>query len=207
MLDRGRFFGRTTPGAVVILLAASFLALGVWHAYGLLTDDAAPTRSSMAANERRIVDHLKTIQAAQNRFKDRHPRGEYARFTAHLWQWVDPRGNPVLLDLVPRRLAMAMGPTKAVDGYYLIEVRSRGGTDGATPSPMDYGRQWAVAAVPATFQKTGRLVFLADQTGRIFATAPPRPPTLYPRDPVAAGWRILDAGEDLLELQAGLGGE
>jgi hypothetical protein len=197
----GRPATAVIPGLLTLLLAVGFVGIGGWQAYTALTGDGSWTPSARAANERRAIDHLKRIVLAQQAFQKKHPRGEYARFTAHLWQWVDPHGNPARLDLVSRRLAMAMGPTQAVDGYYFVEVRSRSGMDRISTSPIDYRRQWAVAALPASFGKSGRIVFLADQTDQIYALAPPRPPTVYPEDPVKGNWIVVDDPDALSTLQ------
>jgi hypothetical protein len=203
MADRGPSLGITVPGLLTTLLAVAFIGLGGWHAYPALVGIESPTLSVLISNEERAVDHLKGIQTAQDAFKRRHPRGEYARFVAHLWQWVDPRGNPMRFNLVSRQMAMAMDATKAVDGYYFVAVRSRSASDG-TQIQLNYQSQWAVAALPAAFLKTGRLVFLADQTGSIYAQAPPRPPTRYPDQPTANKWFQLASRADLRNLQAGL---
>ncbi|WP_419660789.1 hypothetical protein [Desulfosarcina variabilis] len=190
----------TLPGILVTIIALGLLGFGAWYAGCALLQNRPMGRDVKASNENRALAHLKRIQSAQHAFCDRHPRGEYARFVPHLWQWVDPRGTPVRLDLIPRRLAMAMGATTAVDGYYFVDIRSRTGAGQAGEQAIDYNHQWAVAALPAGFGRTGRIVFLADQTGRRYATMPPRPPTHYPDDPVAAGWIVVDTKNDLKVL-------
>ncbi len=147
------------------------------------------------------LTHLKRIQSAQGAFRKQHPRGEYARFVPHLWQWVDSRGTPVRLDLIPRRLAMAMGATTAVDGYYFVDIHSRTIAGQSAAHAIDYAHQWAIAALPAHFGRTGRIVLLADQTGCLYATAPPRPPTHYPKNPAANGWIIVKTPDDLNVLK------
>ena len=195
----------TLPGLLTTLLAVCFIGFGFWYTWGALLAPDGEVAEDVRANERHTLENLKRILSAQEDFKARHPRGEYARFFTHLWQWVDPHRQPVHLGLIARRLAMAMGPTKAVDGYYFVDVRERWIDDREENMPIDYARQWAVAALPAAFGKTGRLVFLADQTGRIYAVAPSRPPSRYPHDPAAAGWRIVDSAADLLALQSVIG--
>jgi hypothetical protein len=191
------------PGLLTTLLAVVFIGVGGWYAYWVLSGADSPSPAVIISNEDRAMEHLKDIQAAQDAFKRRHPRGEYARFVAHLWQWVDPRGNPVRFNFVSRQIAMAMDATKAVDGYYFVAVRSRSTSDG-TQLQLNYQNQWAVAALPADFLKTGRLALLADQTGTIYAQAPPRPPTQYPDQPTANKWYQLTSRADLRNLQAGL---
>ena len=197
----------TFPGAIVTVLGVGFLAIGVWFAGAALLRDTPPGDHTRTSNERLAFDHLKQIQAAQNAFCKRHPRGEYACFVAHLWQWVDPRGTPVRLNLIPRCLAMAMGATTAVDGYYFVDIRARTGKGQPGKTAIDYARRWSVAALPAAFGRTGRIAFLADQTGHLFAMALPRPPTTYPEDPLGAGWRVLDTAGTLKQLQQSLSNE
>jgi hypothetical protein len=190
----------TLPGIVVTILALGLLCAGGWYAASALFQNGIPGQDNRVSNEIRALEHLKQVQSAQHAFRDRHPRGEYARFVAHLWQWVDPRGTPVRLNLIPRRLAMAMGATMAVDGYYFVDIRRRTRAGQTGEHVIDYARRWAIAALPANFGQSGRIVFLADQTGRLYATVPPRPPTHYPDDPVEAGWIVVETANDLKAL-------
>ena len=178
--------------ATLALMAFVVLAAVLWLKHLPGDDKATPAR--MEKNELRAMENLKTIFDAQEKYRahcrDINGKTEYAAFVTHLWVSVEPSGAPVKLDLIPERLAVAIGPTKALDGYYYVDVRERYELPGKNMHPLDYQTQWAVAAIPRQAGRTGDRVFLADQSGRIFAKPLNEFISLYPLEPEKDGWAL-----------------
>jgi hypothetical protein len=58
-----------------------------------------------------------------------------------------------------------------------------------------------VAAIPADLPGSGALVFLADQSGRVFARRASHVPEAFPEKPADAGWRVVETPADLAGLR------
>ena len=184
----------TPSGAATTLtmLIFVFIAAALWLEHMPGEDKATP--SLMKKNELRALENLKTIADGQEKYRahchEINGKTEYAAFVTHLWVSVEPSGAPVKLDLIAEKLAVAIGPTKALDGYYYVDVRQRYELPGKNMRSVDYRTQWAVAAIPRQAGRTGGRVFLADQSGRIFAKPVNEFTSLYPLEPEEDGWAL-----------------
>jgi hypothetical protein len=192
---------------VTLLMAAFLVAAGGWW-LGHRTGDNGVTRAAQQQNEVQAYTSLQRIVEAQAAYRERSAsllgQRAYAAFLTHLWIAVSPVGEPVPLDLIPKALAVAVGPTKAHSGYYFVDVRARFTLPHKKLHAVDNRRQWAVAGLPRQFGRTGNLVFLADESGRIFALHGGRFSSQYPADPAAAGWVPLPTAAALKAHQAGI---
>lgn len=163
------------------------------------------TIGDVQANEAKALENLQLIAQAQDKYRqqdwDADGKKTYARFLVHLWTSINKDNKPVLVKLIPRSLGFAMGPTEGVDGYYFVDLRSRGLPEKGRERKLDYEKEWAVAAVPAAFRSTGLLVFLADSSGRILAKNQRLVPVRYPHDPLSNGWIRIESAQQLTEFQ------
>jgi hypothetical protein len=170
--------------------------------------DERITLAAVQKNERRAYDHLSHIGEAQREYRrlseDFLGRKTYAAFVTHLWTAVDKSGTPVKLELIPKKVALAVGSTKAVDGYYFIDIRQRSAGQGKTERTVDLNTQWCVAALPKHSGRTGNLVFLSDQSGGVFGIPMGAFRSRYPLRPESEGWASLPAATDLKAYQARL---
>lgn len=189
---------------ITVLLAGVVLSAAVWW-WAKRPGDHTPSLARLRQNEMRAFDHLEQIVDAQRIYFDKSQSlfGEhrYAAFITHLWTAVDPAGKPVRLDLIPEHMAVAIGTTKATSGYYYVDVRERVELPRRNFQPIDYQRQWTVAAIPQQAGRTGSLVFMVDQSAAIFARPVTTFSSLYPMDPAADGWVELPGREALSRLQ------
>jgi hypothetical protein len=165
--------------------------------------------NNMQANEVRAFENLRLIAQAQEKYRARDWDGDgektYANFFVHLWTTVDKENGPVLIELIPRRLGFAMGPAEAVDGYYFVDLHSRALPTKGQETELYCQKEWAVVGVPATFSKTGFLLFLTDNSGRIFAKNSREVPQSYPNDPLSDGWTGIESVQQLKALQRTVG--
>jgi len=156
--------------------------------------------SEIIENEIKTFHHLKTIAKAQQtymqKFQTDGEKGRYAAFYVHLWQSVTPRGETIPVRLIPRALAFAMDASMMKDGYYFRDFHQRRAGN-APPCELDPAREWAVTAQPAAKDQTGRLTFIIDQTGQVYATKQMYTDTVYPPDPLKNGWFKVEGTQDL----------
>jgi hypothetical protein len=167
------------------------------------------TINDMQANEVHAFENLRLIAQAQEKYKLRDWDGDgektYANFFVHLWTTVDNENEPVLIELIPRKLGFAMGSTEAVDGYYFIDLHSRALPVKGQKRKLYYEREWAVVGVPATLRKTGFLLLLTDNSGHIFAKNSREVPRSYPNNPLSDGWTRIESIQHLKALQRTIG--
>jgi hypothetical protein len=69
---------------------------------------------------------------------------------------------------------------------------------------VDLSTQWAVAALPKQPGRTGKLVFLADESGAVFVTPVETFRSRYPLHPGTEGWVAVSTSADLRAYQARL---
>jgi hypothetical protein len=197
----------TFSGAVLTAAAALAGLAAAWWLARYEADRPEPDPRRAPANERAALAAVRRIAAAQERYRRTDWDGDgtlaYAHYVAHLWQTPGPDGRPVRLGLIPRRLAFAMGPAQAADGYFFRTLGTRESTGGV--AQLDFRAEWALAAVPAAHPATGRLTLIADQRGGVYASPDPLPPAGYPADPATQGWLRVEAPEDLQRCAARLG--
>jgi hypothetical protein len=200
-----------------VTLAGAFFTLGlavylVWGAQAWLQRNnvlQAPTLEDCRRNQIRTFQNLQAISRAQQAYlklsREKLGTAGHAHFIAHLWIAVDDRGNRFPLDLIPRHLALAMGPSKAVAGYYFLDIHERFRFGDDRPRRIDYEREWALRAVPKDWRKSGDLVFLADESGKIFARWLRQQPVRFPSQPEQSGWIHLPSVDALKRFQQNSG--
>ena len=157
------------------------------------------------SNEVSTFDNLKLIAQAQAKYRERDwdedGKKTYAGFFVHLWTSINTQSDPVLVELIGKELGFAMGPGESIDGYYFDDLRSRGLEATGRQRELDYAKEWAVVGLPAAYGKTGCLMFMADNSGRIFARDTRDVPQRYPHDPLLDGWTEIGTVEHLKNLQ------
>lgn len=205
-VNTGRKF--TIPGIVTTIIATFFF---IWAAMQWFTGYNWPPQADIdeiQSNELHAFKNLKFISDTQKKYIelewDKDAEKAYADYFVHLWTSVNTRSEPVKLNLIPRELGFAMGPTRAVDGYYFIDIHERISPDTGKTEWLDFKKQWMIAAVPSDMIKSGKLMFLADQTGSIYVKAQPIHPKEYIDSPLSQGWSKIDSIRDLKEFQQGV---
>src|SRR5664279_2689909 len=98
-----------------IILTIAVSAGFVWAAMQWLGRDVSATQftaEGMKANERKAFSNLQLISQAQKIYKETDWDGDgkktYAMYFVHLWRSVSPTGQPIRVELIPRRLGFAM---------------------------------------------------------------------------------------------------
>jgi hypothetical protein len=200
-------FRPVSPAGVVATLSMLLFILccGTWWVRQAPMGNGS-SAETIRKNELRAYANLKRIQRAQAQYHYRSAGifgvTQYAAFVTHLWIAVDPAGAPVKLDLIPEALAVAVGATKSIDGYYFVDVRQRVRLPDREFRTIDYHRQWTVAALPAQAGRTGDRVFMTDQSGDVFAISVKQFRSIYPADPPDAGWIPIPNTARLVDIQA-----
>jgi hypothetical protein len=195
----------TPSGIFVTLLMVAFILLGGTWWIRQFPGKGEPHQAVIKKNERHAYKNLQRIVKAQQTYFHKSAilfgTHRYAAFLTHLWVAVDPSGQPVAMDLIPEKLAVAIGPSKSKDGYYFIDVRQRSALSGKVSESINYENQWTVAAMPQQAGRTGNLVFMADQTGSIYAKSVQMFSSRYPLDPYTEGWTAMPTPSDLKSYQ------
>jgi hypothetical protein len=159
----------------------------------------------MRANEIKAFKNLQLIVRAQEKYKktdwDADKKKPYAKFLPHLWTSFSTQSDPILINLIPKGLALAAGPSSAIDGYYFINLRSRALPAGGQIRKLDYEKEWAAVAAPAENGKTGSLIFIADNSGNIFSKEQIIIPSGFPDEPLSNNWTKIKTIEQLKGFQ------
>jgi len=195
----------TAPGALLTAVATAFF---MWAALQLISHVAwpAPDNAPIARlNEIKVFHTLHRISTAQNTYKlqdwDGDGSHQYAQFYVHLWRSVDQQGRPIEVGLLPRDLACAMAPSRAVDGYYYTNLYHKQHQPSGPAQKMDYMQEWAVAAMPAKAGETGLLSMFIDQRGAVYAKKDAGAVTWLPVDPITEQWTQIRSAEALRAYQ------
>ena len=188
-----------------LLFSVAFAGCMLWFAGNWLSVAGWPKdgkKEPVGENEAEIFRLMGQIAKAQKEYWDRSAgilgQNQFAQFLAHLWITPDHQGRPVEMNLVPKRMALAMGRNHTLHGYFFVDVHERYGGPSEKTVKLDYSRQWAVAAVPAETPKTGFIVFLADESGKVFVKFVKNVPQKYPEEPLRSGWRAVESQEERL---------
>lgn len=168
-------------------------------------------------NERKAFERLGIIISAQQRYREADWDGDgktgYAGFLVHLWRSVDGEGRPVEVNLIPRALGFAMEEPHALDGYFYRDLYERelapeGPQSDESPDstrrtrPLNGETEWGMAALPVSPGESGRLVFITDNSAKIWAKAIQDPSfSVLPHDPGRDGWVEIPSDSELRELQ------
>jgi hypothetical protein len=108
--------------------------------------------------------------------------------------------EPIRVNLIAKELAFAMETSKALRGYYYMDLRKRR-IDIKTREEFDYTKEWGVAALPGDRGRSGVLTFIVDQTRAIYVTAKMHSQPEYPHDPGGSGWTRIYSLEDLKKFR------
>ncbi len=189
---------------VTIAVSVGFIWAAV-QLYSLYGDNTQLPAGSMQANEVHAFENLRMISQAQKKYKETDWDGDgkktYAMYFVHLWTSVGTKGQPIRVELIPKKLSFAMEAANAVDGYYFVDLHDRISRQPPGQAPMDYEKEWAVLGVPVSSGQTGMLNFLADQTGSIFINTAKYVATQCPENLAAGGWIKIDSVEQLRDFQ------
>ncbi|MCE5187195.1 MAG: hypothetical protein LLF76_13825 [Planctomycetaceae bacterium] len=162
-------------------------------------------QTSTASDAPKAYFNLKSISQAQSEYIktdwDKDGKKTYAGYYTHLWTSVDLQSNPILIDLLPRKLAFAIDPARAIDNYYFVNLQDRSIPTTGEIKPLDYEKEWAVMAAPLGDGRAEMLHLLADSSGRIYAKFARYAATQYIDDPAANGWTVIDSLEQLVNIQ------
>jgi hypothetical protein len=144
--------------------------------------------------------HIRQISRAQALYPDKIKQAlgqpQFARFMAHLWITPDHQGNPVKLDLIPKKIALAMDYNQSLDGFFFVDIHHRFNGRGKK-SKIDLQQEWAVAALPAQMPSSGFPCFLADESGKVYVKFFTARPVQFPARPLKQGWQTLSTRNEL----------
>ncbi len=181
---------RPVAGMIFSLGFTGFFILMVWH-WVLI---AGVIKMPDAVKPHEVLKLLKEISNAQTAYYQKSDQflgqKQYASFLPHLWITPDHQGRPIALDLVSKRIALAVGRETSLNGYFFVDVHLRYGP--SRSHEVDYQRQWAIAAIPSDFGSSGAYVFLADETGKIHARHTDHQPDGFPLFPLKQGWVVVN---------------
>lgn len=166
-----------------------------------------PGLKNMPKNEKQAYRNFRLIIDAQEKYYktdwNKDGKNEYAAFLVHLWKSIDQQSQPLSVGLISKKLGYAMGPSLAVSGYYFKDLYKNKSAQGDIKQ-IDHEKAWAMVCIPKTYGKTGRLIFIADNTGRVFARSSKIIPDCYPENPETEDWTKISNAEDLASLQESL---
>ena len=189
------------PGMLFAAFMTAFIFLALWFWIDHFPINPSVSLKQMQQNESAAFEALNRMISAQNTYRDQSlkfsDKASYAAFLNHLWIAVDPQGNPVRHNLIPEKLGVAVGPSKAVNGYYFLDVRQRHDAATVTTETIDYQKGWAIAAIPQMAGRTGSVVMIADQSGSIYGIPADNYSSRFPIAPAKAGWAKLKNAKDL----------
>jgi len=184
--------------SIIGILLTFLVSIGfIWSIYQIFSNEFLFERSLKnirKRNEIRTYKNLNKIIKAQEKFikKDWNKDGNftYSDFLVHLWKTFDQSGEPVKVNLIPRKLAFAMGTTRAIDGYYFIDIRLKE-KEKREKLKINYQKEWAIAAFPAD-QNSGELTFLISENKVIYAKEKTGLIDHFPSNPILSGWKRID---------------
>jgi hypothetical protein len=192
-------------GIIVSIAVTAFFIWAACQWYNRNGDNTQLSVDRMQANEMHAFANLRMISQAQKKYKETDWEGDgkktYAKYFVHLWTTVSAKGEPIRIELIPKKLGFAMEAAKAIDGYYFIDLHDRVSRQVSGQVPMDYEKEWGVLGLPVNNKQTGMLNFLADQTGSIFVNSNKSVAPQCPENPAAGGWVKIESVEQLKEFQ------
>ena len=181
---------------IIMTIAVTFAL--VWagqqwkHRYNWSKPD---TEKQQVANSVIAFKNLQLISAAQEKYKqkdwDKDGQKVYSRYHVHLWSTLDQKNDPLLIELIPKKLAFAMGSKKDVDGYFYKNISRRYLDSKGNTRENDYAKEWAIAAIDKHFFSTSKRVFLADSSGKILIKHTSETPKIWPFEPLDNGWEVI----------------
>jgi hypothetical protein len=187
-----------------IVVTAGFIWATV-QLYTLWKDPNQTIAQNIKVNEIQTFLNLQTISQAQKKYKEKDWDGDgkktYAKYFIHLWTSVSLSGDSIYVGLVPGKLAFAIEPARAINGYYFVDLHDRFFPTNNETQRLDYESQWAVLATTPADGQTEKLYFLADNSGGIFVKPAKYISPQYIDDPVSNGWTKIDSIQQLRDYQ------
>jgi hypothetical protein len=197
----------TIAGIVFTILATIGFVWAAAQWLGRNNWPQEPGLKGMLKNEKQAYHNFKLIIDAQEKYYktdwNKDGKNEYAAFLVHLWKSIDLQSQPLSVGLISKKLGYAMGPSLAVSGYYFADLHKSKSAQGDIKQ-IDHEKAWAMVCKPETHDRTGRLIFIADNTGRVFARSSKIIPDYYPEKPETEDWTKISNAEDLASLQESL---
>ncbi len=191
----------SVTGVIITIMVTIGLlwAAGQWlHRYDWprpITDKERETNCIKA------FKNLQLICAAQDKYIqndwDNDGQKVFSRYFVHLWTTLSKESDPILIELIPKKLAFAMGPERAVDGYFYRDLPQRELDLRGNTRKNDYTKEWAITAIDSTYSQTAMRVFLADNSGKILMKYTTETPQIWPYEPPANGWEIVTSIEQI----------
>lgn len=195
---------KNVTGIILTIIITIWFIWAISQLSGPSREQKPITPETMQLNEIAAYENLKALAAAQESYIrrdwDKDGKKTYAIFYVHLWRSVSKDSQPIEVNLIPKELAFAMEVTNPLEGYYYLDIRKRL-MEGRKGEAFDYGKEWAIAAIPADRRRVGVLTFITDQTGVIYVTPGIHTQPEYPHDPEANGWTRLNSLDDLKKFQ------
>ena len=190
--------------ALTIIVTAGF----VWGSVQWFNNCNRGSQSgaeNVSANEIQAFENLQSIARAQAKYVptdwDGDKKKNYAAFFVHLWMSVSSGGEQIPVKLIPEKLAFAIAPARAIDGYYFIDLHSRAAAEKEETDELDYEKEWAIAGAPAAASGKRSVIFITDVSGDVFVKNNKIPPLQYPHDPLSNGWTKIETIEQLKDFQ------
>lgn len=194
--------------AVLLTPAAMLFVLSISTTYFLYIP------SQVKNDEITAYKNIQKIAKAQQIYyeedRDENGKKDYALFFIHLWQGVDENARPKEINLISKELGFALRSPYALDGYFFVDIHSRFfKVQGEYKSRyLDSEKEFVIGAFPQYNKKTGHLVYLIDEKGKLFAKTldvVPLDNTIgnftYPPDPKGNGWTEIHNEEGIKALQ------
>jgi hypothetical protein len=185
----------TRTGIIMTIMVTIALLWAGWQWLHRYDWPRPVTDKERHANSIKAFKNLHLIHAAQDKYIqtdwDNDGQKVYSRYMAHLWTTLTQESDPILIELIPKKLAFAMGAGRALEGYYYKDLPQRTLDAQGNTRKNDYTKEWAVAAIAATDTQTDRRVFLTDNSGKILTKYTNETPKIWPHDPPANGWKTI----------------
>jgi len=187
-----------------IIVTAGFVWAAIqWHNLWRKPDQASA--QDLQLNEQHAFLNLQTIAEAQKKYKetdwDRDGKKTFAKYFIHLWTSVSLSSDPISVNLIHRKLAFASETSRAIDGYYFVDLHDWDVPEGEGLRSLNHEKEWAVLATSTDYGQTGILSLLVDNSGSIFVNPAKYIPIVYPENPVSKGWIKIDTIQQLQEYQ------
>ena len=159
------------------------------------------TEKDLQANDIKAFKNLQLICAAQDKYIqsdwDNDGVKVYSRYLAHLWTTLSQESDPILIELIPKKLAFTMGPGRPLEGYYYKDLPQRAVDSEGNTRKNDYTKEWAMAAINVIEGQKARRIFLVDNSGKILMKYTAEILDKWPYDPAANGWEQITAIEQI----------
>jgi predicted SnoaL-like aldol condensation-catalyzing enzyme len=194
------------PALVFSIVALLFIFLVFIFLITFFLEPALPSTTEMRRNEENAFIVLNKIKNAQDEYRSKDPdkdgKKAYAPFFTHLWQSISETSENIPVNLISKDLAFAMGSSREREGYYFMDIHFRFDDQGKAVQ-LDPENEWALTGVPARIGLTGKLIFLINQRGIVYAKTGYEAPKVFPFDPRGEGWVVVKEKADVRGIGKG----